>query len=104
MSAANDNGLGVPPGVYDMVQAAAFLKVGRRAVQDRIKIYPYYSVNGRRKLFSKANIDALWETMQCHSSTTSLLGERTGTYEESTTLESMFSGHSKPKTKKQQKR
>ena len=26
MQPANDNGLGVPPGVYDMVQAARFLK------------------------------------------------------------------------------
>lgn len=99
MKPANDNGLGVPPGVYDMKQAAAFLHVGRRAVQDLIKVYPFYSANGRRKLFSKSNIDALWEKMQCPSPLTGLLGERTGTFEESTTLETMFSSHSKPKIK-----
>lgn len=99
MNPANDNGLGVPPGVYSMVEAAAYLKISRRKLQDLISVHPYYASNGNRKRFSQTHINQLWNAI-CHSTPTSPLGERTGTYEASTTLETMFSSHSKRKTKR----
>lgn len=105
MTPANDNGLGVPPGVYTAEQAAAFLRIGIRALRDLIKTHKHYSANGRRKLFSKANIDALWEAMQCpNSPSQNVLGQTVGISAALTTPENLYSNLLEPPTTRQPKR
>lgn len=99
----DDNGLGVPPGVYSITEAAAWLRISKRKLNEIALRFQFYAKNGNRKMFSQSDINKIWEAMQCHSTPTNHLGERTGTYEASTTLEEMFSGHSRRKTKPKQK-
>lgn len=42
-----------------MDEAAAELRVSRRALQDILKRHPFYYPNGRRKLFTEADIEAI---------------------------------------------
>jgi len=99
MTPANDNGLGVPPGVYSIVEAAAFLKVSRTKLQDLVREHPFYALNGNRKRFSQTHINQIWDAMQCPSMPINVQGNRTGTFEAETTLDQMFSNHSKRKTR-----
>jgi predicted DNA-binding protein YlxM (UPF0122 family) len=49
--------------VYSMNEAAALLKICRRALQDLIKDHPFYYLNGRRKLFMEKDVEALRAVM-----------------------------------------
>lgn len=51
--------------IYTMDEAAAHLRMSRRAFQELIKTHPAYAQIGRRKLFNDANLSALWSAMQC---------------------------------------
>ena len=42
--------------IYTMKEAAARIRISRRALQDVIKRYPFYFPNGRRKLFTEADL------------------------------------------------
>lgn len=53
--------------IFSMEEAAEELHISRRALQDLIKLHPHYALNGHRKLFSEADIRALWEAMRTHS-------------------------------------
>jgi hypothetical protein len=56
----------------DMDEAAEELRVSRRAFQDILKRHPFYYPNGRRKLFTEKDIEAiqrgLREEEQCRLS------------------------------------
>ncbi|MCL8385808.1 helix-turn-helix domain-containing protein [Xanthobacter aminoxidans] len=72
--------------IFTMEEAAAELRISRRALQDLVKDHPHYAQNGHRKLFSESDIRALWEAMRCHSSSSrpSRAKRRTGTSAEPT--------------------
>jgi hypothetical protein len=53
-----------PPKIYTMKEAATALRISRRSLQDLIREYPHYALNGSRKLFSDADLAALWEAMR----------------------------------------
>src|SRR5690606_5214411 len=44
---------------FTMNEAAETLRVSRRAFQDILKRHPFYYPNGRRKLFTEADIEAI---------------------------------------------
>ena len=48
---------------YTMNEAAKELRVSRRWLQDFLKDHPYYRMAGRRKIFSAANTDQLFEAL-----------------------------------------
>src|ERR1700704_4565001 len=63
--AANDNN---PLGrVFSFDEAAAHLRVSKRAFQDIIKRHPFYAKNGRVYLFSESDVLKIWEAMRCPS-------------------------------------
>ena len=105
MKAANDNVLGVPPGIYTMEEAAAFMKVSRRKMQDLVKTYPFYALNGNRKLFSQAQIEQLYEAMTCRKDhiSPSVLAPIGGTSVAPTTAGDPYSNLRKRRTAKSQK-
>ena len=39
------------PAVYTMNEAAARLRISRRALQELVRKHPFYALNGRKKLF-----------------------------------------------------
>lgn len=57
-----------PPAVLGNVrtlnEAAAYLRMSRRALQDTITRLPFYSKNGRVYLFSDDDILKIWEGMR----------------------------------------
>lgn len=60
-----DNQPATPLGnVYSLNEAAAKLRMSRRAMQDMIKRLPFYSKNGRVYLFSDDDIMKIWEGMR----------------------------------------
>ncbi|MGD0142137.1 MAG: hypothetical protein ABSC92_03170 [Rhizomicrobium sp.] len=42
-----------------MGEAADWLRISRRALQELVKQHPHYYANGRRKLFQESDITAL---------------------------------------------
>lgn len=56
--------------IFTMEEAAIELHISRRALQDLVKAHPHYALNGHRKLFSEADIRALWEAMRTHAAPT----------------------------------
>lgn len=65
--------------IYTMDEAAAQLRMSRRAFQELIKRHPAYAQTGKRKLFSEAHLQALWGAMECHSSSSAGPAPITGT-------------------------
>lgn len=54
----------MPARLLTMDEAARELAVSRRALQDLVKRHPHYVANGRRKLFTAGDIDALIAAMR----------------------------------------
>src|SRR4051812_40893345 len=78
MKAANDkNPIGT---VYTLAEAAAHLRVSKRAFQDLIKLHPHYAKNGRVYLFSSNDITKIWDGMRCHSSSSGATVRNAGTF------------------------
>lgn len=50
--------------IYTMDEAAAALRMSRRAFQDLIKKHRHYHLNGHKKLFDTADLEALWDAMR----------------------------------------
>ena len=104
MKADNDNGLGVPPGIYSVEEACNWLKISRFSLTNLIIEHPHYAKNGNRKLFSQAHINKLWEAMQCqNSSSPSVLEATTGTSAVPTAQVDRYSDLLKPKTRRLQR-
>ena len=49
---------------FAMDEAAAWLRISRRALQDLVKRHPFYFTNGNRKLFGEGDLIALREAMR----------------------------------------
>lgn len=47
-----------------MAEAAEALRVSPRRLTDIIKVYPFYYPNGRRKLFTERDIEAITEALR----------------------------------------
>jgi hypothetical protein len=50
--------------IYTIVEAAAKLRISRRALQELVKAYPFYALNGNRKLFRDEDLLAIWKCMK----------------------------------------
>lgn len=50
--------------IYTMDEAAAALRMSRRAFQQVIKKHPHYHLNGHKKLFDVADLEAIWNAMR----------------------------------------
>ena len=59
----------VPPhsAVYTLNEAAAKLRMSRRALQNIIALQPFYSKNGKVYLFSERDLLNIWESMRKES-------------------------------------
>ena len=49
---------------FTMAEAAALLRISKRALQELIKRHPFYYANGTRKLFQESDIEALRSAMR----------------------------------------
>jgi hypothetical protein len=47
-----------------MAEAAGLLRISRRALQDLVKVHPFYYQNGKRKLFAEEDVLALRTVMR----------------------------------------
>jgi excisionase family DNA binding protein len=52
-----------PPRLFTMIEAAQYFRVSRRTFQDIIQRQPFYRTCGRRKLFSAADLEAIWNAL-----------------------------------------
>lgn len=50
--------------IYTMDEAAAALRMSRRTFSDFIKKHRHYHLNGHKKLFDTADLEALWDAMR----------------------------------------
>jgi hypothetical protein len=66
------------PKIFTMDEAADYLRISRRLLQDIIKTKPYYRTAGRRKLFTEGDLTMLVESMPCPESSSSrpVMGRR----------------------------
>lgn len=77
MGHANDNG---PLGkVYDLAEAATYLKMTNRALARIAKKTSHCSLRGRDILFSESDLLAIWDSMRCPSNSSSALPKVIGT-------------------------
>jgi hypothetical protein len=60
--------------IYTMDEAAAALRMCRRTFSDLIRKHPHYHLNGHKKLFDVADLEALWDAMRAEDHP--LKGER----------------------------
>jgi excisionase family DNA binding protein len=58
----------VPQELFTLEEVAERFRVSRRTLQEFLKDHPYYRILGRRKLFTEADIERLYEAMPCPSS------------------------------------
>ncbi|MCZ6862676.1 MAG: hypothetical protein O7I42_20805 [Alphaproteobacteria bacterium] len=54
-----------PITLYDMDESAKQLRVCRRVFQDLIKLYPFYRVIGRKKLFTAEDLNEIIRRLPC---------------------------------------
>src|SRR6185436_3297790 len=54
--------------LFTMDEAASELRISRRSLQDFLRVHPYYRTFGRRKLFSREDINRLIEALPCPGS------------------------------------
>ena len=53
--------------IYTMDEAAASLRMSRRAFSQLVKKHPHYHRNGHKKLFDVADLEALWAAMRAEN-------------------------------------
>src|SRR4051812_45184364 len=64
---------------YTIDEVAQRFRVSRRTMQDLVRLYPFYRLAGRRKLFSEADIGKLYEALPCPSKSSAGTEALTGT-------------------------
>src|SRR5262245_62547040 len=69
--------------IFSLEEAAAHLRVSRRALQEIIKRHPFYAKNGRVYLFSESDVLNIWEGMRFHSNSSAVRDQKSGTSVES---------------------
>jgi hypothetical protein len=47
--------------IYSFAEAAKTLGISRKKLDDLVRVFPLYTPNGNRKLFSEDDIKALWQ-------------------------------------------
>lgn len=50
--------------IFTMNEAASRLRISRRSLQDVVRVYPYYFLNGRRKLFTEGDLAKIVEGLR----------------------------------------
>src|ERR1700730_11473665 len=60
-------------------EVATMFRVSTRTMKRHVRQYPFYRVLGGRKLFTRADIKALYEALKCPSSSSDGQADRTGT-------------------------
>ena len=65
--------------LYTLEEVADRFRVSRRTMQELVKKHPFYRVLGRRKLFSEADISALYGALPCPSNLHEGTDHRSGT-------------------------
>ena len=71
----------IRPGLvlYTLNEVAEMFRVSPRTMKGYVRQNPFYRVLGGRKLFSRADVRALYEALQCPSSSSDDPAVRTGT-------------------------
>lgn len=67
--------------LYTIDEVAQRFRVSRRKLQAIIRDRPYYRVIGRRKLFTEADIQRLYESLPCPSNLSVDTAEKSSTSE-----------------------
>ena len=65
--------------LYTLDEVATIFRVSPRTMKAYVRQHPFYRVLGGRKLFTRADIRALYEALQCPSSSSDGQDGRTGT-------------------------
>jgi excisionase family DNA binding protein len=60
-------------------EVAARFRVSRRTMQEHVKRYPFYRTLGRRKLFTEADVNHLYEVLECPSNSSNGMVAGSGT-------------------------
>src|SRR6185369_15351294 len=68
-----------PLELFTLDEVAATFRVSSRTMRDHVRRYPFYRLLGGRKLFTRADIRALYEALECPSSSSEDPAVRTGT-------------------------
>jgi hypothetical protein len=64
--------------LFTLDEVAATFRVSPRTMREHVKRYPFYRLLGGRKLFTRSDIKALYEAMECPSSSSDAPGVHTG--------------------------
>ena len=68
-----------PLELFTLEEVARTFRVSPRTMREHVKAHPYYRLLGGRRLFTRADIRALYEALKCPSSSSEDLAGRTGT-------------------------
>jgi hypothetical protein len=68
-----------PLELYTLDEVAAMFHVSRRTMHDYVRRHPFYRKLGSRKLFTRYDIRALYEALECPSNSSDERVARTGT-------------------------
>src|SRR5262245_37653076 len=65
--------------LFTLEEVARTFRVSPRTMREHVKAHPYYRLLGGRRLFTRADIRALYEALECPSSSSADPAVRTGT-------------------------
>jgi hypothetical protein len=54
--------------LFTLDEVAATFRVSPRKMREHVRLHPFYRILGRRKLFTRSDIKALYEALECPSS------------------------------------
>src|SRR6266404_2795376 len=71
--------MSAPLELFTLEEVAATFRVSPRTMREHVKAHPFYRVLGGRKLFTRSDIKALYEALECPSNSSEGPAVRTGT-------------------------
>ena len=72
-----------PLELFTLEEVARTFRVSPRTMREHVRAHPFYRVLGSRKLFSRSDVKALYEALECPSSSSAGQGDPTGTSDRS---------------------
>src|SRR5262249_57485902 len=68
-----------PLELFTLEEVAQTFRVSPRTMREHVRAHPFYRVLGARRLFTRSDIRALYEALECPSSSSEDPAARTGT-------------------------
>src|SRR2546430_3121756 len=85
--------------LFTLDEVAATFRVSPRKMREHVRLHPFYRVLGGRKLFTRSDIKALYEALECPSSSSEEPAARTGTSSEPSEASAYARAHELPTTR-----